>query len=258
MYRDLAFSGYVFSRMYDEVSSTMDVARDALSEVRGGHGVVCALRQTSGRGRQGRKWVSQDDALMTTFLFSTTASLHACSGYSLAVGVSLADAFKELDATVYLKWPNDLVTVHDDAIKKIGGILIEVQDMGASRVLLVGIGINLASTPGAIEGACSIQELRGEAPSLEVEVVLEQIGRHLLKGHYRFMEQGGFSAISSEWESYSCFIKGQTEVTLDLGERKIKGVFEGVDDTGALILAGAGEIITCHSGHTVSLKNLRR
>ena len=256
MYRDLALSGYVLSRMYDEVSSTMDVARDALSELRGGHGVVCALRQTSGRGRQGRKWVSQDDALMTTFLFSTTASLHACSGYSLAVGVSLADAFKELAASVYLKWPNDLVTVHDDAIKKIGGILIEVQDMGASRVLLVGIGVNLASAPGTIEGASSIQELRGEAPSLEL--VLQQIGRHLLKGHYRFMEQGGFASIRCDWESYSCFIKGQTEVTLDLGERKVKGVFEGVDDTGALLLAGAGEIITCHSGHTVSLKNLRR
>lgn len=256
MYRDLALSGYVLSRMYDEVSSTMDVARDALSELRGGHGVVCALRQTSGRGRQGRSWVSQEGSLMVTFLFSTTASLHACSGYSLAVGVCLADAFKELDASVYLKWPNDLVTVQDDAIRKTGGILIEVQDMGSSRVLLVGIGVNLASAPDAVDGASSIQELRGEAPSLEV--VLQQLGRHLLKGHYRFMEQGGFPAIRSDWESYSCFIKGQTEVALDLGERQLKGIFEGVDDTGALLLADSGEVITCHSGHTVSLKNLRR
>jgi BirA family biotin operon repressor/biotin-[acetyl-CoA-carboxylase] ligase len=233
----------------------MDVAREVLSELRGGHGVVCAVRQTAGRGRQGRSWVSQEDALMVTFLFSTTAPLNAFSGYSLAVGVSLADAFQELGSSLLLKWPNDLVRVRGDAIGKLGGVLIEVQDMGTSRVLLVGIGINLASAPEMIPQASSIQEVRGEA--LSRESVLEQLSRHLLHGHYRFMDQGGFSAFRSQWESYSCLMKGRTEVSLDLGERQVSGVFAGVDDTGAILLSESGAEHAYHSGHTVSLKNLR-
>jgi BirA family biotin operon repressor/biotin-[acetyl-CoA-carboxylase] ligase len=255
MYKELSFPGYSCARLYDEVTSTMDVARELLGELRGGHGVVCARVQTAGRGRQGRSWVSQHDALMVTFLFSSTAPLHACAGYSLGVGVTVAQAFDDIGAQVLLKWPNDIVTVKNDALLKVGGILTEVQDLGASRVLLVGIGINLVSAPGAVERVSSIQELSGVA--LSPEQALERLSVSLLGGHTRFVSSGGFLGFKDEWESRSCFENGRTVIALDRGYRTIEGVFVGVDECGALVLDVAGERVMCHSGHTVSLRHLR-
>lgn len=255
MVKELLLPGFSLARVYDEVTSTMDVARESIAELCGGHGVICARCQTAGRGRQGRAWVSPSDGLMVTFLFSTNAPVHACAGYSLAVGVGVARAFEGIGANLALKWPNDLVIVERDAVLKVGGILTEVQDIGAARILLVGIGVNLRSAPDLREGVSSLEAIGGA--SVAQEEALGLLAPALLEVHRVFTSSDGFRPFREEWEARSCYEKGRTLVVLDRGDQSLSGTFMGVEESGALILEVGGERTLCHSGHTLELRHLR-
>lgn len=256
MLKELSFPGYSFVRVYDEVTSTMDVARESIAELGGAAGAICARVQSKGRGRQGRSWSSTFGALMMTALFPTKLPLSDLSGYSLVVGLALVDAFEGCGAHLQLKWPNDLVVVRDDTVRKVGGILIEVQDLGDQRVVLVGVGVNISGVPEDVAHATSIEEL--SRAELSLEEALRESCEKLRVAHELFVSLGGFSRFRERWEVSSCFEKNQTSITLDLGERHVSGVYLGVDERGALLLSEGNTARAYHSGHLLSYSRLRR
>lgn len=102
---------------------------------------LVAIEQQSGRGRQGREWISPPG----NFYGSTVVDLRRTDPQpqtlSLAAGLALIEA---LDTAVpgralMLKWPNDVLLLG----KKLAGILLE---RSASRVV-IGFGVNLSSAP---------------------------------------------------------------------------------------------------------------
>ncbi|MDV6237206.1 biotin--[acetyl-CoA-carboxylase] ligase [Leptospira ellisii] len=108
------------------------------------HGTwIVAEEQTAGRGRRDRKWeVIGDESL----IFSGKIGLEnfeAGPGLSLFIGTALCKAilsvYPELTRSLKIKWPNDLYL----GSKKVAGILIESEVVGASITLIIGIGINL-------------------------------------------------------------------------------------------------------------------
>lgn len=255
MIQELSIPGFTFAQVHDEVTSTMDVARDLIPALKDGAGVVCALSQSAGRGRQGRTWSSTHGAMMATLLFPTSQPLASLSGYSLVVGLGLVDAFERFGARLQLKWPNDLVVVRDESLRKVGGILIEVQDLGAARVILVGVGVNLARTPDDVAHAMSIEEISGH--SLSVPDALTAVSEQLRLAHELFVSFDGFPRFQRRWEEAACFIKGETEITLDLGERQVAGLYAGIDERGSLMLSVHGATQAFHAGHLVAFRHLR-
>lgn len=255
MTQELSIPGFTFARIHDEVTSTMDVARDLIPALKDGAGVVCALSQSAGRGRQGRKWSSTHGAMMATFLFQTSQPLASLSGYSLVVGLGLVDAFERFGASLQLKWPNDLVVVRDDSLRKVGGILIEVQDLGATRVILVGVGVNLARIPDDVAHAMSIEEISGKIVS--VSDALTAVSEQLRLAHELFVSFDGFPRFQRRWEETSCFMTGETEITLDLGERQVVGIYAGIDERGSLLLKVDDIVQPFHSGHLLAIRGLR-
>jgi BirA family biotin operon repressor/biotin-[acetyl-CoA-carboxylase] ligase len=102
--------------------------------------LLVAERQTAGRGRLGRDWLSSaGDSL--TFSLGLPLAPADWSGLSLAVGVSVAES---LHPEVRLKWPNDLWLGGAGGDRKLGGILIETASIGEQRYVVVGVGINIA------------------------------------------------------------------------------------------------------------------
>jgi BirA family transcriptional regulator, biotin operon repressor / biotin---[acetyl-CoA-carboxylase] ligase len=145
-----------------ETESTNAVARE-LAGAGAPHGtVVTAGHQTSGRGRQGRAWVTQPGgALLASLVLRRPDPL-----LSLRGGLAVADLAGP-DARV--KWPNDVLV---DG-RKIAGILAEGRPQEGWAVL--GIGINLALDPSALP-----PEARERAGTLgrrpdEVEAVLGEL-----------------------------------------------------------------------------------
>ncbi len=254
----LALPGFAFASLYEEVGSTMDVARGEVPTVAGsaeGAGLVVARRQLAGRGRQGRSWSGTGGAFMGTFLFSTRMMAAELTGYSLSIGVGISSALEELGVPVRLKWPNDIVVVRAGDLNKLGGILIEVQESDGVRVVLVGIGLNLVEAPADVPRALSARAVSGI--DLSVEHVAGALGASLRSCHERFVGQGGFASFRSEWEERSCFVPGQTALAIEVSERTVRGIYSGIEESGALLITRGTTVEALHSGHILSAEGLR-
>jgi BirA family biotin operon repressor/biotin-[acetyl-CoA-carboxylase] ligase len=258
VYLEEQIPGFHLARRYPSVSSTMDVARQLIEELPAGRGdfrgVIVADEQTAGRGRQGRSWLSGAGAFMATFILSSRAPLAALSGYSLCVGLGVAWALEAIGVKIKLKWPNDLVfAALSGEIRKLGGILIEVHEVGPERYILVGLGINVNPAPeGVRDIAISLSELG--VLGCKASELTEPLACSISKAHDIFVASGGFAGIKSDWSSRSCFTENKTELALDLGDGKvISGTYMGVADSGALLLTHDGKVQSVVSGHILSV-----
>jgi BirA family biotin operon repressor/biotin-[acetyl-CoA-carboxylase] ligase len=132
-------------QVYDEVTSTQDIAAAALVAE---PILVVAGRQTEGRGRSQRSWVSAPRAMAASLAMRPTWDLGSWPLIPLVAGLAAAET---LEGDVTLKWPNDLLMGAD----KVGGILVE----GSGGVLVVGCGLNLWwPDPPAGSGALSTDD----------------------------------------------------------------------------------------------------
>ena len=119
--------------------------------------LLVAEQQTHGRGRHGRSWQAQPGASLT-FSLAIPLAPADWSGFSLAVGVALAEALDPAggrDATgnspsrpwIGIKWPNDLWLMPPAGAagsgRKLGGLLIETVSAGSLKLAVVGVGLNV-------------------------------------------------------------------------------------------------------------------
>ena len=140
---------------------------------------VTARRQTSGRGRAGRAWVSLEGNLHASFVMRTLAPLTCAGQIALVAGVALADAVlaiarpHALDG-IRLKWPNDLLIGR----AKLGGILVETTPGKQSPgfIAVIGFGLNIAACPPDLEAACLTQH------GVSVITRTDQTGEHQFGG----------------------------------------------------------------------------
>jgi BirA family biotin operon repressor/biotin-[acetyl-CoA-carboxylase] ligase len=113
--------------------------------------VLLAERQTGGRGRRGRAWVSPLAANLTFSLSRQFAGgLARLPGLSLVAGVATAEALRALGfPQVRLKWPNDLVVADGGGLRKLGGLLVEGGGENAGPVrAVIGLGLNVCMPRG--------------------------------------------------------------------------------------------------------------
>lgn len=125
-----------------ETGSTNDVAR-RLAEAGAPDGALVSCdRQTAGRGRRGRGWVTPPGAaLLASFVMRRVEAAPALLALAVPLAVCEAiDAAGEGAAPAQVKWPND---VWLDG-RKVAGILIEARP---PQWALLGIGVNVARPP---------------------------------------------------------------------------------------------------------------
>ncbi len=227
---------------FQELTSTMDeAARQAESGADEGT-VVIAENQTSGRGRQGRNWVSSEGNLYLSVLFRPT--LEALPMISILAGVATVRTIRTCTGSnPRIKWPNDVML----GGKKVGGILVEsaVQgDQVAYAVLGIGINIGLdVETLGDIrDSTTSLNTAVGQPVSRED--LLRQL-LHDLDGLYLQVMQGG--PVFSEWKSMLETL-GQRVHARESGD-SYTGLAEGVDELGNLQLRlEDGRMVTLTAG----------
>ena len=107
---------------FDEVTSTLDVARQHAGQTAGATWITAA-RQTASRGRRGRPWVAPVGNFYGTLLIPCTDPMLA-SHRSFVAALALRDALEAVMGTgpkLELKWPNDVLLNSG----KVAGILLE-------------------------------------------------------------------------------------------------------------------------------------
>jgi BirA family biotin operon repressor/biotin-[acetyl-CoA-carboxylase] ligase len=200
------------------------------------HG-VCAVAelQTSGRGRRGRAWqAGLGNSLTFSVLWRFDCGAGALSGLSLAVGVALMRALRELGvADAGLKWPNDVL--HRQ--QKLAGILIELQgDMDGPSAAVIGVGLNLrlpdAMRKAIDQPATDLQSILGQPP--DSSQGLGTVLRHMAGALEQF-DREGFEELRDEWMAHHAFDGQMVRIHMPDG-REIDGMAEGVAADGALLV----------------------
>ncbi len=104
---------------------------------------IVAEEQTGGFGRKGRRWMSPKGGLYMTIIKSPEVEPHL---YQAIAPLSvIRSVYKQTNLLLSIKWPNDIYTPGLD--KKVGGILLNLQERGKSTRIAIGIGINVNNEP---------------------------------------------------------------------------------------------------------------
>ncbi len=208
----------------DEIDSTNEFCKRFPNEA---DLIVCAKRQTKGKGTKGRSFISDEGGVYVSvmkryknFDFSNTFSImiNAC--------VAVCNTLKAFNLNPTVKWANDVLLNG----KKVCGTLIENR-LGADNTCLsiVGIGLNVNNLlPEELkEIATTMRESKGR--KLNLKSVRAQLIKNL---------QNEYTV-----EEYKSFVNwfGQ-EVYLDANGQRLSATALDVDEKGNLICEIDGEI----------------
>ncbi len=195
----------------------------------GAWSAVRAGRQTAGRGRFQRGWVSDEGGLWLSGVVPTDTAGRANHTLPLAAGLAVCQALQSLGVpSLRLRWPND-VLVND---RKLAGLLIDQLAPGRA---VVGIGVNVSNQPETHDSSLKNQTARladliANPPSLHHLAVL--VLRHLRRvvtelagNNFQSLPAG----VNKLWGP-------PRFVELDLDGERRRGLFCGVDAEGRLIL----------------------
>jgi BirA family transcriptional regulator, biotin operon repressor / biotin---[acetyl-CoA-carboxylase] ligase len=225
---------------HEEIGSTNTEALRLAAEGEEGGLWVWAARQTAGKGRAGREWVSAPGNLFASLLLRPHVPLHTVLQLSLVAGVAAHDALtavtgeqaRRLD--IRLKWPNDIL--FGDA--KLGGILLESASGSspADPTVVIGTGINLSFAPDHL--GRSVASLAGAGCPVAPEAAFAALAWATAEWVARWQGGLGFDAVRAAWAERAQPV-GQP-ISVHLGTGRINGTFLGIDEVGALRLSLPG------------------
>jgi BirA family biotin operon repressor/biotin-[acetyl-CoA-carboxylase] ligase len=216
-------------------------------------GALClAERQTAGRGRRGRGWVSPYGAnIYLSLLWRYPFGPSELAGISLAAGTAVATALWAAGVEdVALKWPNDVLWGR----RKLAGLLLEVAgESGGPSHVVVGVGIN---TRLDLTQAAPIDQ-----PWVDLSTILggqgfsrNRIAASVANELIRVLERYGREGLGpfvSAWERFDRYLGERVQISV--GDQPIVGIHAGITERGALRVRSGGTVITFHAGE-VSLR----
>ncbi len=163
--------------------------------------LVVAAEQTQGRGRQGKRWISENgQGVYMSLLLRPGWPASASQLLSLLAGLAVAQALEAIGLKrVQLKWPNDVLV---DG-KKIAGILVEPR-INSQRIdfAVVGIGINVTQGQadwrrwGLVATSCHLERFRASRAQVLIEVLKK------LESCYAWANQHQENRILEAWSGY--------------------------------------------------------
>jgi BirA family biotin operon repressor/biotin-[acetyl-CoA-carboxylase] ligase len=232
--------------------------------------VLIAARQSAGRGRRGRSWLSEaPECLAMSICMHRVRSPGAAPlvGLPLALGAAVATTVAQHVRGIGLKWPNDLLR---DG-RKCAGMLVETRAIGEFDRVVVGLGLNwwlppalARSVADAAAGATPVADARprerGSMPSPQPpgglfdasppQALRERIAGELAGAIIERMRQffdAGFGDTAVLWARFDA-LSGRDVVIHADRERVLTGRAEGIDRQGALRVRTADGVVAVAAG----------
>ena len=225
-------TGYRLLRLESVDSTNAEARRRALAGEPGPLWIWSA-RQSQGRGRSGRQWISLHGNLFASLLIRVNAPLQTASQLALVAGIITYDTIAKLIAyegrsDLLLKWPNDILLAEE----KVAGMLLEnIESTGQNRsVVVIGTGINLAQFPENLpQPAIS---LGAYGLTVSPSDALEVLARTTHEWLARWGESYGFPTIRRAWLDRA----GPTgrPLRVQVNGEEMEGTYAGLDTDGAL------------------------
>ena len=222
--------------IHDQIDSTnTELMRAAVSGAPSGTACLTE-RQTAGRGRRGRVWVSPFGVnLYFSLLWRYSLTPAALGGASLAAGAVVAEALRAAGAEdLALKWPNDLLWKG----RKLAGLLLEVagESQGPSHLVLgVGLNLRMALAQGSLieQPWTDLNQVLDGRPVSRNDLVARLLDALLVALDTYGRE--GLTPFLDQWRRFDAF-QGQAVKLLTGAGRVIEGIHAGIASDGSLQL----------------------
>jgi len=220
-------------RLLKEVVSTntlgMDLARNSAPDGT----VIVAEKQSGGKGRLGRTWISPKGNIHLSVILRPLIPARIAPLITLMGAVAVAAAIRKLlglDAGI--KWPNDIII----SGKKAGGLLTEMS-AEADRVhhVVLGIGLDVNMDPMVLPSdvrARSTTLAKEAGRRIDRSLLVREIILELDRRYQLFLADR--AGVLTAWEGLNITLGKQVAVS-GAGE-SLTGVAQGIDDEGRLII----------------------
>ena len=210
--------------------------------------------QEAGRGRMARKWEAPPkSSLLMSVVFQPSWPLQQANWITMIASLAAAEAIESTTSLkVAVKWPNDLMVNLGGVWHKLAGILLEGnmgEDSFRSIILGIGINVNISTEqlPEAVTPATSLQIATGQqVPRLPL--LLNFLAR--LETYYEAADQG--ESPQPAWNRRLMMLNQSVQVTA--GTEIIKGIAEGTDAWGQLLVRDENEKLHTFAAGDVSLR----
>jgi BirA family biotin operon repressor/biotin-[acetyl-CoA-carboxylase] ligase len=242
-------------RHYLATDSTMDRARELALRGTPGGTVITAEKQSAGRGRRGRTWISRQGGLFFTILERPGIAVMDYTLISLAMQIAVARVVSSVcGKKAFLRWPNDVYISR----RKISGVTTEISGEGDLIAWLSGgVGVNV-NNPVPSAKTTSINEITGRQVSRRETLVkiIDEIEKVKKTFASAAVYSQGNPALAAEWNSLADCIGAKAAVFEQDGQSAdefkdrqgrvlARGVFSGIDPAGRCVLQtgdGAGKL----------------
>ena len=217
-------------KFFDEINSTNTYLRRQLQVEE--FEVIVAKKQTDGKGKRDRVWISNEGAAL--FSFAVRDNIELDEKITIFAGYIVYEVLKNYVSNqdkLTFKWPNDIYYEN----KKMCGILCEkVRDH-----IIVGIGININNTDFGMfqEKAISLVEITGKIHP--VQQIIEEVVSNF---------ENQFHSLNKNWENIlkivneNSYLKDKKIIIKRNGKFSEKEYrFLRVDRRGQISLIGKGD-----------------
>ncbi len=215
---------------FDELDSTNNYVKLHVKSLEDAE-LVVAFKQTAGRGRRGREWLSPSD----TNIYATMCIKQVKSAYLCGAVISLA-ALETLryfypEGKFYIKWPNDIYCGE----AKIAGMLCDGCGIvnGQISAVAAGIGINVNFEPqdmAAIgQAATSLFGISGRKYNLKK--VVKKLAFFAKQCYIMYLKDS--ATLRKLWEKENALTGHRIGIVKPDGET-VYGIFENIREDGAL------------------------
>ena len=201
---------------FDSIDSTQSQAMKMINESKKEGTIIIAEKQTGGRGRSGRQWVSPKGGIWFSIILHPKFDISNTTLFPIASSLALSIAIqKTCKISTELKWPNDL-TIKG---KKLAGMLIDASfESNKIENLILGVGINFNVNVKEIEkvlkktpnfyGVSSLNDQKNKTSQIELiqSFLLE------LEKVYEELNNNQIKKIITEWTKRSSTIGKKVEM----------------------------------------------
>lgn len=204
--------------------------------------VVTAKYQTAGKGRMTRNWESSNaDNILMSILIKEFKERSDLNLLSLVVSMSVHKFLKKYLDNLYIKWPNDILVNN----KKICGILLEGKINNDSKMVVIGIGININQIVFNNEINDITTSLKKELDKdFDIDELINELVHILITDIEVFLN--GSDEFIKYIRTYLFGINKLIEYTRN--NTLCEGIILDIDETGRLIVKEQDQILHINSG----------
>lgn len=240
---------------HKETGSTNLDAKALAEQGEAAGALVVADKQTAGRGRRGRDWVSPSGKdIYMTLMLRPQCRPEKASALTLVMALAVLEAICELiPEGCGIKWPNDIVLNN----KKVCGILTEMSaELDGIHYVVIGVGINVNQTIFA-------EDIRDRATSLYLESGME-INRARLVARVMHYFENDYALFEKTWDlgglvdRYNSFLVNRDrEVRVLDPQGEYDGIARGINERGELLVErkSDGQTVQVYAGE-VSVRGI--